>query len=202
MKTSLTWKESGIVTGAGGALFMMACFGIGWSMAACTTWTTPVTVALAVVFITCGVFFYVYAIWTMRALRAWRKAHAGEPVPDDVVAASKRFRRNFGILFGTELLLIAIAIIACNVADAPNYITPLCVLIMGAHFIPFAWAYKRRFDYAPGVVAMATGIVGIVAIAQGADFARTTAMVSLVAAVCVIGYGFYDIWVIRKVTAK
>jgi len=27
-------------------------------------------------------------------------------------------------------------------------------------------------------------------------------MVSLVAAVCVIGYGFYDIWVIRQITAE
>ena len=38
---------------------------------------------------------------------------------------------------------------------------------MGAHFIPFAWTFKRRFDYVPGIIAMAAGIVGIVAIAQG-----------------------------------
>ncbi|MCL1841552.1 MAG: hypothetical protein FWF75_07390 [Propionibacteriaceae bacterium] len=109
MKTSLTWREFGIVTGAGGALFMMASFGIAWSFWMSTGWTTPVTVALAVVFIACAIVFYTYGARTMRALRAWRKAHAGEPIPDDAVEAGKRSRRNFGILFGTELLFMAIA---------------------------------------------------------------------------------------------
>ena len=51
MTTSLTWKQSRALSSASLALFLMTGFGIWWSLWMMHSWTTPVTVALGVIFI-------------------------------------------------------------------------------------------------------------------------------------------------------
>lgn len=195
----MTWREHGIARGAAGALFMMACFGIGWSIMLVANWTNPFTIVAAVVLIGCAVFFYLMGVLTMRRLRTWRQTHADDPAPADVIAFGRRAARGFGILFGSEFGLIGVAVAACLVAGHWEYIIPLCVLIMGAHFFPFARLFRRRFDYFPGTLAMLIGIGGIVAAATANDPVVVVALMGLGGACCTTMYGMYDIWLIRKV---
>lgn len=185
--------------GATGALFMMASFSIGWSMLMVLNWTNPFTIGLAVVFIGLAVFFYVTGGVTMRGLRLRRKELADDLSPAESIAASKRFARGFGVLFGTEFLLIVITVIVCLTVGHFEFIVPLCVLIMGAHFFPFARLFHRRFDYLPGMIAVLVGVGGIIAIAINAD-PVVWAVMGLGGACCTTMYGLYDLHVIRQAT--
>lgn len=198
MMGQLTWSEVPTLRGAGSLLLLMGCFGIGWSMMMADSWTTPVMVILAVVFIALAVCFYVFGILTMRRLRLWAKAHA--PRPAEVIAQGRKASRNFIILFGTEIVLIGAAVFICHVVGHVEFVIPLCVLIMGAHFVPFAFAYHRRFDYLPGILAILVGIAGIAAVAGGADQDRVLAMLGLGAVCCTTIYGFHGIWLSRKLS--
>ena len=82
-----------------------------------------------------------------------------------------------------------------------EYIVPLIVLIMGAHFIPFAPMYHRRFDYCPGVLGICVGIGGIAAVSQGADPTLIVGVMGLGGAFCTTIYGLYDLWIIHRLTS-
>jgi hypothetical protein len=177
MMDRVTWEQTGTLYGAGGALFLMASFGIGWAMTMVTNWTTPLTITLAVGFIALVVGFSVVGVLTLRALR------------------------NFGLLFAAEAVLMAAAVGVCLDTGHYEFAAPLVVLIMGAHFILFAPVYHRRFDYLPGILAVLVGLGGIVAVAHGGDPIRVIAVMGLGGASCTTMYGLYDSWVIRRACA-
>ena len=195
----MTWAQVGTVQGAGGALFMMAIFGIFWSLAMVGPWPNVGTIIAAVVFIALAIAYYVVGVIVMRNLKRWRATQA--PPPDDVVAQSKRDARRLGILFGTEGGLIAISSVICVVANHWEYVVPLIVVIMGAHFIPFAPMYHRRFDYLPGVLGICVGIGGIVTVAHGVEPTLIVGVMGLSAAFCTTIYGLYDLWIIHNLTS-
>jgi len=176
---------------------MMAIFGIFWSLAMVGPWTNVWTIVVAVVFIALAVMYYVAGVVVMRNLKRWRAAQV--PPPDEAIAQSKRGLRSFSILFGIEGGLIAVSSVTCVAIGHWEYIVPLIVLIMGAHFIPFAPMYHRRFDYIPGVLGVCVGISGVVAVTQGVEPTLIVGVMGLGAAFCTTIYGLYDLRVIRRI---
>ena len=136
------------------------------------------TVALGVIFTVIAVGFFVTALRTSRENRTWRTAHAGEQEPPEIIAA----------------------VIVCSTVGHTEFMMPLIVVIMGAHFVPFAFANHRRFDFVPAIVAILAGIGGIIAAAQSADASHGGAIMGLCGACCTTMYGVFDFLVVRRLT--
>jgi len=63
------------------------------------------------------------------------------------IAESKKSSKWFGIIFGAEGLGIFIAVnIVTNIGHA-DLVMPVIALVVGLHFYPLAWVFKRRLDY-------------------------------------------------------
>jgi len=66
---------------------------------------------------------------------------------DEDKAEGKRSGMWFGIIFGAEGLGIFIAVnIVTNIGHA-DLVMPVIALVVGLHFYPLAWVFKRKLDY-------------------------------------------------------
>ncbi|MDR0287814.1 MAG: hypothetical protein LBI03_08970 [Clostridiales bacterium] len=122
-----------------GAIFMLAFFtalwaffipwGFGWNL---------FSIAGLVIFVLIAVWIYTEAIKTIRAVRK---------LPDTpTIETDKRTAKNFGIVFGTEIILIMVSFIIFgnSIVGNPDYITPVIAVIVGAHCIPLGVFFHTR----------------------------------------------------------
>ena len=78
------------------------------------------------------------------------------------IAESKKSSKWFGIIFGAEGLGIFIAVnIVTNIGHA-DLVIPVIALVVGLHFYPLAWLFKRTLDYYLATWSTLVAICGIV----------------------------------------
>ncbi|HEV2530075.1 MAG TPA: hypothetical protein VGT61_16640 [Thermomicrobiales bacterium] len=65
-------------------------------------------------------------------------------------------------VFITEILLIAVAAVLCNLLDRPEWVTSLVVIVVGLHFIPLAALYRQPRWNILAAVMTAIGVISLV----------------------------------------
>lgn len=175
----------GIATG----LFLMAFFTLIWTgigygglQGTAYVWLLIVFPLLAMVFIVNGISLFKKAKY-FPALSS-----------EEDKAEGKRTGKWFGIIFGAEGLGIFIAInIVVNLGH-PELTIPVIALVVGLHFYPLGWVFKRTIDYYLAtwstLVALAAIIFSLKHILSQPDILAFTGIGMAVATSC---YGLYMI---------
>nr|WP_199076780.1 hypothetical protein [Pedobacter sp. ASV19] len=115
----------------------------------------------------------------------------------------KRSGKWFAIIFGLEGISIPIAINIAIYMHHPELSIPLMALVVGLHFYPLAWVFRRKIDY---FLATWSCIIAISAIYfslhQTFSQGNILAMVGTGLALATIAYGIYMIYKGRKMAIK
>jgi hypothetical protein len=143
----------GIATG----LFMMAFFTMIWALIGHfglhgRDYNIEIIIfgALAIAFVINGAYLFSIA-------KRFPKLSSGEDI-----AESKKSSKWFGIIFGAEGLGIFIAVnIVTNIGHA-DLVIPVIALVVGLHFYPLAWLFKRTLDYYLATWSTLVAICGMV----------------------------------------
>jgi hypothetical protein len=195
--------------GVAGGLALMAVFTSMWGWWAFAGLVPAVGVTVALIYSALSAIFVAEAVRLLVAARALR-AHVpdGADLPDN--GGSRRSgsisqpRQNsgmwFGIIFGAEGLVIFVVCAVLGANGGTNYVNPAIAMIVGVHFIPLAWVFRRTVDfYVAGWFICAAG-AGILTIASAAmPVALVWTLVSIAAAAGTSFYGFYMIGVKRAI---
>ncbi len=67
----------------------------------------------------------------------------------------------FGIVFGTEILLIALANILLSTFQVDRFIPPATALIVGIHFVPLARLFRVPMYYITGALLIMLALVAL-----------------------------------------
>lgn len=185
-----------------GGMVLMAFFTCMWGSWAIPGLTPMVGICIGVVFALFAAVFVIEAIRLLVAARAFPTDVADHDDRDDGSdsgsAPREKSGRWFGIIFGAEGLVIFVVCAILGATGNTNYINPAIALIVGLHFIPLAWVFRRTLDYYVAGWFVLAALVGIVAIAAGTTpVALVWSLVSIAAAAGTSFYGFYMIGVKR-----
>lgn len=77
-------------------------------------------------------------------------------------AEGKKSGMWFGIIFGAEGLGIVIAINIVKYLGHDDLVIPVIALVVGLHFYPLGWVFKRTLDYYLATWATLIAVLGIV----------------------------------------
>jgi hypothetical protein len=175
-------------SGVSSGLFLMAFFTLGWAGNAFSGWPTAIAGIVWVLALIAAVLFVVRAVQLIRA-----RPRMPEPVLSDEEARRGRsIGRNFGLIFGAEIVLIVLATVILGLTGRSEYNVPVIALIVGLHFYPLARVFGRRIDTYIATWVTAVGVAGIVVIA-GTDVQpeQVWPWVGLGAALGTAAYGVY-----------
>lgn len=152
----------GAVQGAAGGTFFLTFFGAYWgfSSAVFLSGTFQVISFLLVGLLTLA--FFGWGIMLLRHARALPK----EPSPEDE-AQGRRIARGFGIIFGLEIVLIALASILLSIFPLSRFIAPTTALIVGMHFIPLARLFRVSMGYVTGALLCLLALIALVSLLVG-----------------------------------
>jgi len=151
------------VHGIAFGLIFMAVVTVAWSSLAgygwrgIAAWLPPALAAVA------AVAFVVNGVRLIANARRFPPPTA----PEDVERA-RRTGRDYGIVFGTEGVLIAITSIVLARLGRQDDNVPAIALIVGLHFAPMARIFDRTVDYWISAWVSLVGVAGLVAIHAGA----------------------------------
>jgi hypothetical protein len=156
-----------------GAL-VVTLFGTGWAAGAAGIFsTTPGQVAVA--FGTIALMAIALIIGSAGLMRLAQRLPV-DTSPQGVArsrAIGKRLGIGFGIVFGSEALLIAVASSLLGALNHDGFILPVIVLIVGLHFLPLAWLFQVWPYYVSGTLLCLVAMVTLLAIPQTAMLSQT-----------------------------
>jgi flagellar biosynthesis protein FliQ len=178
-------------------LFLMAFFTALWASWSLYGLSALLAVALIVIF---GAFAVIFVI---NGVQLFRSA-AGLPLP--VGAEAQRRGRilqvGFAVTFASEGVVIAIVCALLAINDGYAYFAPAIALVVGLHFIPFGFLFRRSIDFYIAAWAVIWAIVGIWLIASQTLAAPLVASLVGVATACgTSAYGVYMLRVKRAIMA-
>ncbi len=150
------------VRGIASAIFFLTFFGAIWGLAGITFLSGVLWVG-AVVLI--GLVTLVFLSVGVRLLRYARSLP--QTVTPEEAATGKRIGIWFGVVFGAEAVLIALASILLSRFGANHFVAPVIALIVGLHFLPLASLFKVRAYYLTGVVLCLLAVIAIIALLLG-----------------------------------
>jgi hypothetical protein len=175
----------------------MAFFTVLWASWSFYGLSALLGVALIVIF---GAFAVIFAINGVQLFRSAVR------LPLSAGAESQRRGRalqvGFDVTFASEGVVIAIVCALLAINGGYAYFAPAIALIVGLHFIPFGFLFRRRIDFfiAAWVVVWAT--VGIWLIASQILAAPLVASLVGVATACgTTAYGIYMLRIKRAIMA-
>lgn len=154
------------VQGIASGIFFLAFFGAFWGLLG-TAFMSGVlhVVALILTGVVTLVFFGI-------AIMLIRYAHSlPETLSQEDSATGKRISLWFGIVFGAEMVLIALASILLSHFQLSNFIAPVVALIVGIHFLPLARLFHVPAYYIIGTQLSVLGLVAIAALLLGLQIA-------------------------------
>jgi hypothetical protein len=82
-------------------------------------------------------------------------------------ARGRRIVSGFSIIFGLEIVLIALVSMLLSVFSLSRFIAPSTALIVGLHFIPLARLFRARVGYVAGVLLCLLALIALVALLVG-----------------------------------
>jgi hypothetical protein len=96
-----------------------------------------------------------------------------EPYPEDG-ARGRSIVRGFGIIFGLEIVLIALASTLLSIFPLSRFIAPTTALIVGIHFIPLARLFRINVGYVTGTLLCVLALIALVALLVGVPLAGSS----------------------------
>jgi hypothetical protein len=171
-------------------LFMMAFFTGLWAGIAFGGLIENSSHWILILFVFCIIFFIVQAIGFLRIAKSYPSIQSGEEARE-----GKKMGMWFGIIFGAEGLFIFLAVNLANNIGHPDLVIPSIALVVGLHFYPMAWIFKRKIDYWLATWATGIAICGII-FTLNKNFQNTTiqAFVGIGLALATTSYGLYMIY--------
>jgi hypothetical protein len=145
----------GVATG----IFFMAFFGACWGLfsTAFLGGGMRIVVQLIIGLVTLGLFGAGgLVLWYARSLPTVLS-------PEDA-AVRQQINRWFGIVFGLEFILIALASILLSRWQVSWFIAPVTALIVGVHFFPLARLFRVPVYYVTGALLAALALVAVAAL--------------------------------------
>lgn len=181
-----------LATGIGSGLLLMAVFTMWWASDTFTGWPTPVAASVSAV---CGLGAIVFVAHAVRLLLAGRRMRTAPTAPT-APTASDRARKSdgalFGVVFGAEGVLIAIAVVVLGATGLQRFLVPTIAVIVGLHFYPMARVFRRRIDVGIATWTTLVGTAGVIAVlADGAAWPLVWSWVGAGAAVATLAYGIH-----------
>jgi hypothetical protein len=176
--------------------FMMAFFTMMWALIAHFALAGKdynieiiIFAILAIAFITNGIYLFTIA---KRFPKLSEEAD---------IAEGKRSGKWFGIIFGAEGLGIFIAINIVRLLGHDDLVIPVIALVVGLHFYPLGWVFKRTLDYYLATWATLTAILGIVfTLNKTYPENNILAFVGIGLAIATSSYGLYMMYEGRRLS--
>ena len=132
-------------------------------------------------------------LFIVNAIRLFRiaKYFPASTSPDDI-AREKSTGKWFGIIFGAEGLGIVIAINVVVNLGHPELTVPVIALVVGLHFFPLAWLFRRSIDYYLASYSTLVAVAAMI-LSYGKFFSQneTIAFTGIGIAIAISAYGFY-----------
>ena len=185
-----------LATGIGSGLLLMAVFTMWWASDTFTGWPTAVAASVTAV---CGLGAIVFVAHAVRLLLAGRRMRTATLA----TTASDRARKSdgalFGMVFGAEGVLIAIAVVVLGATGLQRFLVPTIAVIVGVHFYPMARVFRRRIDLGIATWTTLVGAAGVIAVlADAAAWPLVWSWVGAGAAIATMAYGVYMTRAVRQ----
>ncbi len=157
------------VLGVASGIFFMAFFGAYWGDFTATYMSGAVQVVAfpLIGLVTLG--FFVMGGMLIRYALSLPKTVS----PEDA-AVGKRIGMWFGIVFGVEILLIALASILLSNFQLDRFIAPAVALIVGIHFLPLARLFRVPAYYLTGALLSVLALIALGALLLGLPLAGSS----------------------------
>ena len=155
--------------GAAGGTFFLTFFGAYWGFfsAVFLRGTFQVISFLLVGLVT-------FAFLATGGLLLWEaRALPKEPSREDRTQG-RSIVRGFSIIFGLEIVLIALASMLLSIFPLSRFIAPTTALIVGMHFIPLARLFRVSVGYVTGALLCVLALIALVALLSGLPLAGSS----------------------------
>ena len=123
-------------------LFLMAFFTALWASWSFSGLSAFLGVALIVIF---GAFAVIFVINGVQLFRS--AAQLPLPAGAESQRRGRALRVGFGVTFASEGVVIAVVCALLAINGGYAYFAPAIALIVGLHFIPFGFLFRRRVDF-------------------------------------------------------
>jgi len=157
------------VQGMASGIFFLTFFGAYWGFISAAFMSGAVQV---VAFLLVGLVTLVFFGMGILLLRYARTLPKTVSVED--AAVGKRIAMWFGMIFGLEMVLIALASILLSLFRVDRFIAPTTALIVGIHFFPLARLFRVPVYYLTGALLSVLALVALVALLFGLPIAGSS----------------------------
>ncbi|SRR5579875_263305 len=154
------------VQGVASGIFFLAFFGGAWALWGTSFLRGALHISVYVIIGLVTLVFFGIGVMVMRCARTLSPATA----PEDV-ATGRRIGIWFGVVFGAEAVLIALASILLSNFGADRLLAPVIALIVGIHFLPLARLFSVRPYYLTGTLLCLLALIAIIALLLGLQIA-------------------------------
>ena len=171
-------------------LFLMAFFTALWASWSFYGLSAFLGVALIVIF---GAFAVIFVINGVQLFRS--AAQLPLPAGAESQRRGRALRVGFGVTFASEGVVIAVVCALLAINGGYAYFAPAIALVVGLHFIPFGFLFRRSIDFYIAAWVVLWAIVGIWLIAS--QILAAPLVASLVGAATACGTAAYGIYMLR-----
>jgi hypothetical protein len=178
-------------------LFLMAFFTLLWASWSLYGLPAAAGVALVVIF---GILAVIFVINGVRLMRSAREL----PLPSGAEASrrGRALRVGFGVTFAAEGVIIGVVCALLIVNGGYAYLAPAIALVVGLHFIPLGFIFRRTIDFYIAAWVVVWALLGFWLINSGTLAAPLVASIVGVAGACgTAAYGVYMLRVKRAILA-
>lgn len=148
-----------VVCSIGSGILLVTFFAAYWAFAGGSFLSGTLQVVVFVIAALFTLTFFALGIYILLAARRFQPDTSAEGQ-----ATGKRIGRWFGLVFGLEMVLIALASILLARSQHTQYIVPVVALIVGLHFLPLARLFDVPAYLITGIALSLLGIVEIIAL--------------------------------------
>jgi hypothetical protein len=177
--------------------FLMAFFTLLWASWSLYGLPAAAGVALVVIF---GILAVIFVINGVRLMRSAREL----PLPSGAEASrrGRALRVGFGVTFAAEGVIIGVVCALLIVNGGYAYLAPAIALVVGLHFIPLGFIFRRTIDFYIAAWVVVWALLGFWLINSGTLAAPLVASIVGVAGACgTAAYGIYMLRVKRAMLA-
>jgi hypothetical protein len=171
-------------------LFLMAFFTALWASWSFYGLSAFLGVALIVIF---GAFAVIFVINGVQLFRS--AAQLPLPAGAESQRRGRALRVGFGVTFASEGVVIAVVCALLAINGGYAYFAPAIALVVGLHFIPFGFLFRRSIDFYIAAWVVLWAIVGIWLIAS--QILAAPLVASLVGAATACGTSAYGVYMLR-----
>jgi hypothetical protein len=154
------------VQGVASGIFFLTFFGAAWALWGTSLLQGALHILAYVLIALVTLVFLGIGVMLLRYARSLQPA-----VEPEDVAVGRRIGIWFGVVFGSEAVLIALASILLSRFGADSFLAPVTALIVGVHFLPLAGLFEVRAYYLTGALLCLLALIAIGALLLGIQLA-------------------------------